>query len=569
MTQLALPDNVVAPFENVTLTNRQRDYHLQRRDDQFWIDMVDPEWDQVKILEHGPSVHLDDLPNPSRVKRQIVLATGSHHMQLYWAASGKGSRKHSIIPFVYLFHDQRWVPREDVFLRPPNAQRLVQVWNEVCIRCHTTGGQPRFDRRTLQMETRVAELGIACEMCHGPARKHVNYYTAIAKPGPHVPNREEFQDEIVQPQYLSPVASAQICGQCHSIFGFRNRANLDEWLHQGFKYRPGHNLFETRAIVRHPANTSGSLTPKLPKRIRSPDRESPSWQEMFWSDGMVRVSGREYNGLLETACYQRGTMTCLSCHSMHESDPNDQLADRMDTDYACAQCHSAVSTNLQAHTHHPIDSAGSRCYNCHMPHTTYGLLKAIRSHQVSNPSIAESLDTIGRPNACNLCHLDKTLAWTQQQLQSWYGVNPVPLGTEQQKYSAALQWLLKGDAGQRALIAWHMGWDSAKEASGSDWFAPFLGHLMSNDSYSAVRYIAARSLSTLPGLSELKYDFIGPIDERIAAGAEVDKQWRRTKPETLDRFGSEILITEDGTVNLETIKRMDREQDDRDVFLNE
>ena len=44
------------------------------------------------------------------------------------------------------------------------------------------------------------------------------------------------------------------------------------------------------------------------------------------------VTGREYNGLLDTPCFQRGKMSCLSCHSMHGyHDRNDQLAPRMET----------------------------------------------------------------------------------------------------------------------------------------------------------------------------------------------------------------------------------------------
>jgi hypothetical protein len=34
---------------------------------------------------------------------------------------------------------------------------------------------------------------------------------------------------------------------------------------------------------------------------------------------------------------------------------------------------------VTAHTHHASNSSGNECYNCHMPHTTYGVLSAIRS----------------------------------------------------------------------------------------------------------------------------------------------------------------------------------------------
>ena len=57
-----------------------------------------------------------------------------------------------------------------------------------------------------------------------------------------------------------------------------------------------------------------------------------------------------------------------------------------------------------------------------MPHTTYGLVKAIRSHEISSPNVRESV-TARRPNACNLCHLDKTLEWTNSHMHDWYGTD--------------------------------------------------------------------------------------------------------------------------------------------------
>ena len=86
---------------------------------------------------------------------------------------------------------------------------------------------------------------------------------------------------------------------------------------------------------------------------------------------------------------------------------DDQLKPEMEGSAACLQCHESIAADIPAHTHHSLESSGSDCYNCHMPHTTYGLMKAIRSHQIDVPSMEQSLKT-GRPNACNLCHLDQT-----------------------------------------------------------------------------------------------------------------------------------------------------------------
>src|SRR4030095_4011854 len=106
-----------------------------------------------------------------------------------------------------------------------------------------------------------------------------------------------------------------------------------------------------------------------------------------------------------------------------------------------------MSARLVAHTHHSADSSGSRCYNCHMPNTTFGLLHAMRSHQVSSPTVHESI-AYGRPNACNLCHLDRTLAWTAEKLHGWYNQPMADLSQDDPTLAAAVQWLRTGGVGQ-------------------------------------------------------------------------------------------------------------------------
>jgi hypothetical protein len=55
-----------------------------------------------------------------------------------------------------------------------------------------------------------------------------------------------------------------------------------------------------------------------------------------------------------------------------------------------------------------------------MPHTSYALFKAIRSHRITSPSARRSRDQ-KVPNACNLCHIDRGLGWTAHFLSTWYG----------------------------------------------------------------------------------------------------------------------------------------------------
>jgi hypothetical protein len=87
-----------------------------------------------------------------------------------------------------------------------------------------------------------------------------------------------------------------------------------------------------------------------------------------------------------------------------------------------------------------------------MPHTVYGLLKTIRSHRISSPSARTTIQT-GRPNACNLCHLDKTLQWAGDHLAQWYGQEKPKFTKDEKEMSAAVLHLVKGDAAQRAIQA--------------------------------------------------------------------------------------------------------------------
>ena len=238
----------------------------------------------------------------------------------------------------------------------------------------------------------------------------------------------------------------------------------------------------------------------------------------------------------------------------------------MDGNAACVQCHPSYRDNVTAHTRHAADSSGSACYNCHMPYTTYGLLKTIRSHTVSSPSAAETLDA-GRPNACNLCHLDRTLAWTGDTLERWYGIPSPALDADDRTIAASLVWLLRGDAGLRAIAAQSMGWQPAQQASGTDWMAPYLAELL-DDPYDAVRYIAGRSLRSLPGLSALEYDFVAPPRVRFQAQLRTMALWDKARGAP-PRSDPHLLYGRDGSVNIEQVQRLLKARDTRRVLLRE
>ena len=277
-------------------------------------------------------------------------------------------------------------------------------------------------------------------------------------------------------------------------------------------------------------------------------------EQRFWPDGAIRASGREYNGLIESGCYQRGELSCLSCHAMHDSNPKAQLRAGMEGDGACLSCHQAYQARLQSHTHHAPDSVGSRCANCHMPYTTHGLLRAMRSHRIDSPSVQVSAAT-GRPNACNLCHLDKSLAWAAERLTAWYEQPEVEMTTDAASTSAALLWLLRGDAVQRAIAAWHLGWESAHDASGREWQAPFLAELLT-DPYAAVRYNAHRALRQLPGFADFSYDYVGPQAAREQAREQARRRWEQRPSPPPGQTGRRLLTTPEGRIQRDRLTHL-------------
>lgn len=536
MTQPATPDAVQASFDGQQFDLGQTMARLTRRGDEIWVELSDSSGDTRE--------------------RRVVMTTGAHHMQGFWVSHGTGNLLDQL-PLVWLVDNTgepgRWVPTADSFLQPA-GRHSGSPWNASCIFCHSVRGRPRIDLNTMTAQTIAAELGIACEACHGPAREHIaanrdplRRYRAHAA---------ATDDTMVQPARLPPERSAQVCGHCHSVAKFTSDQIEDDWYRSGSAFRPGDDLDVTRLTL-------------LPGRLNGDELAAARKEHglflsgNFWPDGMVRVAGREYNGLVESACYQQGGMTCLSCHSMHQSDPNDQLARGMHGNQACYQCHQSYRDKLAEHTHHSAESAGSLCYNCHMPHTTYGLFKGIRSHQISSPSAAATLTT-GRPNACNLCHLDQTLGWTAENLTHWYDQPPLELDEDDRQVAAGIVWLLRGDAVERALAAYAAGSPEARQASGDDWSPPFLAELLEDD-YSAVRLVAWRALRRLGWA--IDYDFIGRSEQRSAARRRVVEQWRAT-PQNRP-VNQRLLIGPNGEIDQAALDELLSRRDNEPITIQE
>ena len=544
MTQAVTPETMAAPAKKTVLTSRGREFRFIPDGDRFLAETVDPEWD----ADHFRSGLIDYVPGEKTpyVRRQIVMSTGSHHYQTFWVNGTNGNLLWRL-PWVYHIEMQRWMPSQDTFIMPPRNLRVVQSWHNNCIPCHAVAGKEEVGVSGF-INTQVAELGIACEACHGPGAEHVAHQTKLRDAAE---VSSEIDTTIVNPARLAHERSSEVCGQCHGMLDFKGRKE------HGMRFRPGQILGEVFPPIRFEEEAV---------------KATPDLADSFWNDGTMRVAGRDFSGLERSACYEEGEISCISCHSLHRyEEASDQLAPEMRTDQACLQCHEDFGADISAHTHHAAESTGSRCTNCHMPHTTLGLLKAIRSHRIDIPTTAMTAEH-GRPNACVLCHVDKPMPWVDERLVAWYGHSPSEVELPGD-VPPAVALMLSGDAVQRAVLAWNFGREETRAASGDDWQLPVLAELL-NDPYSVVRAIAWRAIKNYPDAKSFQYDFLASEKERLNAKQELIALWRRklserSMPERSADERTLLMQTAKGERDDAALKKLTGRRDDRPINFAE
>jgi predicted CXXCH cytochrome family protein len=404
----------------------------------------------------------------------IVRAVGSRRYQQYLAAEGDVLWR---LPVAYHIEEKRWFPMTGAFLfsddtviedaaRPRYGggvfDRHVARWNDNCVFCHNVAPNPGRDPATGAFQTTVAELGIACEACHGPGAEHARANAdPLRRYALHVGSHAD--PTIVNPARLAPARAADLCGRCH---GQRITADVGPFLAHGDPFVAGDELARYSRPLGRDTPLHGDAT---------------AFAARFWEDGTPRLTAYEYQGLLQSACAQKGGLTCTSCHGMHEGDPRGQIRERFagaNADKMCTGCHAplAAPAAVAAHTHHDPAGEGARCVSCHMPRIVYGVMDVHRSHRIEIPT-RPRVGGLGRPDACTLCH-----------------VEGVPGGTT--GVGAAVTALV-GDTVARAVAADALGRAPSFDVAEHARRIGTLLDAMVGDRFPAVRHIAWRSLRRL------------------------------------------------------------------------
>lgn len=428
----------------------------------------------------------------------VLRTVGSHRYQQYLTRDA-GSETYYRLHYLWHIEEQRWVHMNAAFLGDDQQHFDAQVatWNANCVYCHNTGPVPainnleslrdrarageQFDVRSeMRFDTRVAELGIGCEACHGPGGEHTRRMQQVDR---RLAARWFSLGDvsIVNPDDLPPERANDVCGLCHAGRTHADTAALDRWLTEGPRFRPGDDL---SLHVR-------TLAAGTPAPATAPDL----FRNRFWLDGSVRLTAYEYQGLNASACAAEGELGCIDCHTMHGGEPAGMLPESNRGDAPCLRCHQDFRTRIAEHSGHPAESAGARCMGCHMPREVYGVMTIHRSHAIRIPDVVASV-AAGKPDACLNCHVTEAPAFALGE-DAARRLGIVRQDGGNLDLADGLVALMAGDPVRQAVAAYELG--RVDQAPSEDellvraaWLVVALG-----DDRPAVRRFSLRSLAAI------------------------------------------------------------------------
>jgi hypothetical protein len=255
----------------------------------------------------------------------------------------------------------------------------------------------------------------------------------------------------------------------------------------------------------------------------------------------------------------------------------------MRTNRGCLQCHGKIARDVSAHTHHRANGSGSDCYACHMPPTTYGLLSIHPSHRITNPDPARAW-RYGMPEACTLCHTDRTATWAALATSRQFGhAAPADPPTDPSfRYAENVRALLGGDVVQRAVAANALAQEHSytDDAAARLWAVPFL-LLAMEDRYPAVRHFAHRGLTVLcrraeavqPGTKQAallpRFDYLAEASARSAVLNRWWSWWRELDKSRIPRPGPEVPLDREWMPVRKDIETLTARQDPGVISIGE
>ena len=192
-----------------------------------------------------------------------------------------------------------------------------------CLTCHA--GQMNATSQQFR-GLQFTEHAIGCERCHGPGSLHVSRHQQFS--GAQSDQKQDLT--IVNPATLSRPLLESICADCH----LQGAASARVRGSQHNDFRPGLPLGHFRV-------------------------------EFQTQDARQRMTVvGHFEQMRQSRCYlSSDTLTCTTCHGMHEEPPVDKVAHFKKK---CMQCHEPQDCGMPM-TQRAARTKEDNCIECHMP----------------------------------------------------------------------------------------------------------------------------------------------------------------------------------------------------------
>jgi hypothetical protein len=399
---------------------------------------------------------------------RITRTIGSRYMQEYVGvqdlgpeAKGHESYFREIrLPFGFLLSQERWLHQqyfdswhgaeydESGAMSASVFDPEQAPWRGRCAWCHNT----------YAFEKRLARLQGAQQIGSGIELLYTDSVVAPAKEGNLLP--------------VEDLVSVGIsCESCH--FGGREHAVLGKPI----RFEP-----TGEGIARNSQSPAIAGNRDDARTINAICAQCHSTPTALYPNGAGTRNSSEALDLLSGACASK--IKCTDCHDPHVPGPGALAADQDKHIGACIGCHQNLADSQLARSHSRHDSAVT-CLDCHMPRIVQGVDELIRSHRISSPIDTEMLAT--SINACNLCHLDKSVGWTAQTLRDDYGADMPMLAELDLETPAAEAWLASKERIHRLTAASALGYSE----HGSRFLDDVVALLDAPVAYDRLRYLWA------------------------------------------------------------------------------
>jgi Flp pilus assembly protein TadD len=383
----ATEQSVLGNFDNAHFEYYGLDAHFFKKGGEFFVDTDGPDG-KLTTFQIKYTFGVDPL-------QQYLIEFPDGRLQalsIAWDSRPKekgGQRWFHLYPGEQIRHD-------DVL----HWTKLNQNWNHMCAECHSTGVRKNYDGKKDRFATTWAEIGVGCETCHGQGSRHISWAQGQKNWWPFDKSKDPAKGLLaifderrdvtwpidpvkgnavrnVSPSFLRK--EVETCGLCHA----RRAAFSEHWV-------PGRWLSDTH-------------------QISTLDRQ------LFHADGQMRDGEETFNYALfkQSKMFAMG-VTCSDCHDPHSASL------RAPDDSVCHQCHEPKKYEATGHSHHNKMDTSVTCISCHMPERTYMVVDKRHDHSFRIPRPDLSVE-IGTPNACNDCHQDKSVQWSAETVDRWFG----------------------------------------------------------------------------------------------------------------------------------------------------